>query len=198
MDALLRQGDARLLLNAEVGEVREDADEVELRYRVAGAEERRRCSAAVIAVTADVVGSLLPANDLRCRRLLDATRYASYIVVAVAGIETAHMKEFRCIVAANGSLVVVQQRTADRRFAVLLCYHCGPRLHELAASTGEALVALTWRELSAFGPREGEFGLPRRNRSQALGRGRHHTFAGVYCLRRRAMGAGKRPHFPGR
>jgi monoamine oxidase len=152
VEALLSRGPTRLLLNAEVQEVTESADAVELSYSTAGEVQRVECSAAVIAVTADAARSLLPSADLRCRRLLNATRYAGYIVVALAGVKAAHVREFRCLVPVDRSLAaVIQQRTADRASAVLLCYYCGPGLQELAASGDEELIALTRRELFALG-----------------------------------------------
>ena len=152
VDALVAQSGARLLLRADVCDVTERDVAVSVSYRTAGAVHRVECSAAVIAATADVAASLLVPRDSHCRQLLQATRYASYIVVALAGFEAARIAEFRCLVCADRALAfVMQQRGPDRDRAVLLCYYCGPRVQALSCSTDEELIALTRRELSALG-----------------------------------------------
>jgi phytoene dehydrogenase-like protein len=152
VDALLERSGAQLRCDARVCEISGLRGGVEVRYRSQGDDQRVACRAAVVATTADMAATLLPRAATRVRDLLDATRYAGYIVVALAGAASPALASFRSLVPAHQSpAVVMQQRSPDRGAATLLCYYCGPDADALAGATDADLVVLTRAKLSALG-----------------------------------------------
>jgi protoporphyrinogen oxidase len=152
VDVLLEQSRAQLRCDARVCEIGGQRGRVEVAYRNAGNTLRIACRAAVIATTADVAATLLPLAEAKVKDLLDATRYAGYIVVALAGRASPALAPFRSLVPAGQSLaVIMQQRSPDRDLATLLCYYCGTDVDALASATDAELIAITRRKLAALG-----------------------------------------------
>jgi monoamine oxidase len=151
-DSLLKQSNAELRLNAEVMQISERADGLEVAFRSDNEPGRISCRAAVIATTADVASSLLEHPDPQLRQWLSCTRYGSYIVVALAGAASPALAEFRSLLPADGSpAVVMQQRSFGRDLAVLLCYYCSADFAALESKTEAELVTMSKLQLAALG-----------------------------------------------
>jgi len=152
VDALLAQSGAQVLLGAEACALEQRGDSVEIRYTQGKLSQRLSARAAVIATTADVADGLLQAQGLPSRRLFDATRYGSYIVVALAGAAAEMLPRFRSLVPLDGAIaLVMQQRAAMQDGSALLCYYSSARYHALASLSDDALVALTREQLGLLG-----------------------------------------------
>lgn len=152
VDTLLAQGGADFVPGAKVTRVVDHGDHVEVRYTRQGKTRRVRGRAAVIATTADVAARLTDWPDPAFRRFLDATRYAGYVVVAMAGPAASTLASFRSLVPLEGSpATVVQQRSLDRQQAVLLCYFRGADCARLAKKTDADLVELCRSRLASMG-----------------------------------------------
>lgn len=151
-DALLARSGADLKLGAEVSRVADRGDHVEVDYRSDGVAGRLRARAAVIATTADVAATLVDWPEPALRRLLAATRYAGFLVVALAGPATPALAAFRCLVPLDGPpAMVVQQRTHGRDRAVLLSYYRGDDLAAFGAVSAEELAATCRSHLATAG-----------------------------------------------
>jgi protoporphyrinogen oxidase len=152
VDALLVRSGADFLPRAEATQVVDRGDHVEVGFTHEGQARRARGRAAVIATTADVAASLTDWPAPRWRQFLEATRYAAYLVVAMAGPATSTLAAFRCLVPLDGSpAAVVQQRSLDRQHAVLLSYFRGADGADLASKTDTELVELCRSRLATLG-----------------------------------------------
>lgn len=151
-DSLLKQCEAELRLNAEVRQIFERAEGIEVTFRSDEEPGRVRCRAVVIATTADVASSLLEHPEPQLRQWLSCIRYGSYTVVALAGAASPALAEFRSLIPADGSpAVVMQQRSFERDRAVLLCYYCSSDFTALESKTDTELVNMSKRQLAAMG-----------------------------------------------
>lgn len=151
-DALLKASGAEFLPQAEATEVIDRGDHVEVGFTHAGQAKRLRARAAVLATTADVASRLTDWQDPRARQLFDATHYASYLVVAMAGPAAPTLASFRSLVPLDGSpALVVQQRSIERRQAVLLSYFRGTDSAHLAEKTDTELVELCRSRFAQMG-----------------------------------------------
>jgi len=151
-DALLERSGADLRLGTEVTRVADLGDHVEVEFRSAGVAGRLSARTAVIATTADVAASLAEWPALPLRRFLAATRYAGYLVVALAGPAWPALAEFRCMVPLGGSpALVVQQRTYQRDRAALLSYYRGDQLAQFGACPDAELAGMCRSHLCALG-----------------------------------------------
>lgn len=151
-DTLLAASGADIELSAEVTRVIEGRERVEVEYQCAGASRRIIGRAAVIATTADVAASLVDWREPRLRHFLATTRYAGFLVVALAGPVSSGLREFRSMVPLSGTpALVVQQRNHDRDRAVLLSFFRGDAFAQLASRGDEELVTATRAALGALG-----------------------------------------------
>jgi protoporphyrinogen oxidase len=151
VDALLAGADAQLRPGATVQAVEQRSDTVAISYLQGGVLHRVSARCAVIATTADAADALLQSSGVPARRLFDATRYGSYIVVALAGA-SALLPRFRSLVPLDGELaLVMQQRAPAGAGTALLCYYASARFHALGALDDAGLLALTRQELQRLG-----------------------------------------------
>ena len=150
--ALLDHARAELQLGATVTKVADRQQWAEVDGIVNGVTTSTRCKVAVIATPADVAASLVDGVDAELKRLLDETRYASYLVVALAGMASPELARFRSLVPIDGSpALVLQQRSRTGERVVLLCYYRGDDYLELATRADSELVAMSLARLASLG-----------------------------------------------
>lgn len=151
-DALLAGSGADFLPGAEATRVVDRGGRVEVVFTHDGRERQASARAAVLATSADVAARLIGPTDPRVRRFLEATRYAGYLVVAMAGMAAATLGSFRCLIPLHGRpAAIVQQRSHDRRLAVLLSYFRGPDGLDLARRSDPEIVELCRSRLESLG-----------------------------------------------
>lgn len=151
-DALLARSGARLMTDAVVTRVTARERHVDVDLVQAGASLRLASRAVVLATTADVAASLFDWPDPATRAFLAATRYAGYLVVALAGRATPQLADFRSLVRLAGSpALVVQQRSSGRDRAVLLCCHCGRDFDDKVSRPDADLIQDCRARLAAWG-----------------------------------------------
>ncbi|HET9820492.1 MAG TPA: FAD-dependent oxidoreductase [Burkholderiaceae bacterium] len=151
-DSLLAGSGAELQLGAMVTAIAKRGDRVDVDYRIGEGTGKVSCRSAVVATTAPVAASIVDWPDPRMRRFLAATRYASYLVVALGGAATRALPRFRSLVPLDGSpALVVQQRSLARDRAVLLCYYRGADCEMLASRSDAELTELSLQRLAALG-----------------------------------------------